>query len=140
MAQPAWPRGLAVSVIHSAESGARTRPKPYPTSGPGRPPRSITGFTVIKEIGNFEVVDFADHPVSSASKVKLTVAYSADELGQVGNDKRKLKLGVYLGGQWQIYQWNQLTDLGKPNEVDKPGSVEVEIEGDLSDPPLAWGG
>jgi hypothetical protein len=127
-------------MTHSPAAGAVARPKPYPASGAARPPRSVPGFSVIKEVGNFEVVDPANKPVKATSKVKLTVDYTANEIGQVNNDKRKLKLGVYLGGQWRIYHWNQLTDLGDANDYSSPGSIEVEIEGDLSDPPLAWGG
>jgi hypothetical protein len=91
-------------------------------------------------MGNFAVIAPNAKPVKSTSKALLTVDYTAGEIGQVGNDKRNLKLGVYLGGQWRVYQWNQLTDKGDPNNYTGAGSVELKIEGDLSDPPIAWGG
>lgn len=140
MSQPSWASGFNARVTHSPASGAKTRPKPYPASGAGKPPSTAPGFQVIREVGNFAVIDQGDNPVTSTSKAMLTVAYTADDISQVGNDKRKLKLGVYIGGRWQVYAWSQLADLGDADDLTGPGNVEVEIEGDLSDPPVSWGG
>jgi hypothetical protein len=142
MASPAFPPGLSVKLEHSPKSGAKVKSKGYAAGPGGRPPGQIPGFKVKREIGNFQLVDSNDNdkPVHDKSKVKVTVDYTAADISAVGNNKQNLKLGVYISNAWKVYNWADLKDLGDKHNNTDPGSVVVTIEGDLSDPPMGWGG
>lgn len=130
----AWPAGFSGKIIKCPAERAKLRPKPFPAQTP-------PGFTVHRRVGNFQIVDARrdDQPVTGQSTVELSVDYTSQDLSNVGNDKRKLQLGVFLSGNWRIYSWNDLTDLNAGDPVSRPGTVTAQVTGDLSDPPVGWG-
>jgi hypothetical protein len=71
--------------------------------------------------------------------VKMKVPYTPTDVAAAGDDKTKLKLGVWLTDPegWTVYSWHELEDLNQGNPT--TGVVEVQIQGKLADPPVAWG-
>jgi hypothetical protein len=136
MAQAQWSSAFRAALLSSSVAGAQVAPKGYP-AGADRP-AGVAGFQIIREVGNFEVLDPRGAPVQGSSRVRLTVEYSSADVAAAGGDKASLKLGVYLNGRWQVRSWSQLSDMnpGSPTA----GRVEADVEGLLADPPVAWGG
>jgi hypothetical protein len=135
MSQPSWSPALRATVVRSEVAGARVIPKAYAAGGQ---PEDVPGFNVVEEVGNFQVVDDQGRArQGKTSAVRLTIVYSQKAVEAAGGNKEDLKLGLYIGNQWQIHPWTDLTDLN-PN-AESGGRIRLEVIGDLSDPAVAWG-
>lgn len=141
MSSDRFPSGFRARVVERTNRTVKVKEE-YPWDR-NNPPSQTAGtpFHPRRVIANFMVVDESDRPVSREEnlRVNLRVPYAESDLAGVGNEKRNLKLGVWLGeGEgWRVYPWEDLDDL---NPGARSGTVEVEIEGKLADPPVAWGG
>ncbi len=137
---PQMSQDLVATILSCPADRARLKAKDFPATTP-------SGFKVHRKVGNFQLVDEnqGDAPVRGISTVELKVNYTRQDLNSVNNDKTKLVLGVFMkratdqNAAWQLHSWSALTDNNASDAKDKPGSVTVEITGDLSDPPVAWG-
>ena len=98
-------------------------------------------FKLVRQLVNFEVLETATKTPAANPTLTLTVCYKQQDITGAGGIE-KLKLGVYLDGEWDyLWEWKQndprMVACTEPGFV---GAVEVKLKKKWADPPIGWGG
>ena len=98
-------------------------------------------FEVIKDLVNFAILDTKTKGPAANPSLTLTVCYKQKYVDKAGSIE-KLKLGVYLDGEWDyLWEWKENDPNMVPcTEPGFAGAVQVRLKRKWADPQIGWGG